>query len=166
MKKVAALLMLLMFVPDSMAQTAGWQQTWEETLAAAKKEGKVTVSGPPSQELRRALPAAFKERFGITLEYLGGRSSETATKLRVERQAGVHTVDVMIAGIQTMDDHSLPGKDARSGQTCPRPARSHRCVKMEKAEALVQRSRGPVCSKNIQHHNHGILYQHARSPNQ
>jgi iron(III) transport system substrate-binding protein len=110
MKKIAALLMLLMFVPDSVAQTAGWQPTWEETLAAAKKEGKVTVSGPPSQELRRALPAAFKERFGITLEYLGGRSSETAIKLRVERQAGVHTVDVMIAGIQTMATILYPEK--------------------------------------------------------
>jgi hypothetical protein len=110
MKKIAALLMLLMFVPDSMAQTAGWQPTWEETLAAAKKEGKVTVSGPASRELRRALPAAFKERFGITLEYLGGRSSETAIKLRVERQAGVHTVDVMIAGIQTMATILYPEK--------------------------------------------------------
>jgi iron(III) transport system substrate-binding protein len=110
MKKIAALLMLLMFVPDSMAQTAGRQQTWEETLAAAKKEGKVTVSGPPSQELRRALPAAFTERFGITLEYLGGRSSETAIKLRVERQAGVHTVDVMVAGIQTMATILYPEK--------------------------------------------------------
>jgi iron(III) transport system substrate-binding protein len=48
------------------------------------------------------MPAAFKQRFGITMEYLGGRSAETATRLRAERQAGVQTMDIMVAGIQTM----------------------------------------------------------------
>ncbi len=94
--------MLMMFAPGAMAQAPDWKKSWDETLAAAKKEGKVVVSGPPSQDLRQTLPTAFKQRFGITLEYLGGRSSETATKLRAERQAGVQTFDVMIAGIQTM----------------------------------------------------------------
>ena len=102
MKKLIALLMFTLFVPQAMAQTADWKKSWDETLAAARKEGKVVVSGPPSPGLRQALPPAFKERYGITLEYLGGRSSETATKLRAERQAGALTVDVMIAGIQTM----------------------------------------------------------------
>ncbi len=102
MKKLMALLTLVLFAPGAVAQTADWKKPWDETLAAARKEGKVVVSGPPSQELRQALPPAFKERYGITVEYLGGRSSETATKLRAERQAGVLTVDVMIAGVQTM----------------------------------------------------------------
>src|SRR5262249_51695477 len=74
----------------------------DELVAAAKKEGKVVVSGPPNAQLRRALPAAFKERFGVTLDYLGGRSGDTATKLRAERLAGINTVDLMIGGIQTM----------------------------------------------------------------
>jgi iron(III) transport system substrate-binding protein len=102
MRKIAGLLMLMMFAPGAMAQTSDWKKSWDDTLAAAKKEGKVVVSGPPSQELRQALPPAFKQRFGITLEYLGGRSAETATRLRAERQAGVQTMDVMLAGIQTM----------------------------------------------------------------
>src|SRR3989304_2759385 len=91
MKKLIALLTFVLFTPGALAQTTDWKKSWDETLAAAKKEGKVVVSGPPS-----------KERYGITVEYLGGRSSETATKLRAERQAGVLTVDVMIAGVQTM----------------------------------------------------------------
>lgn len=102
MRKISVLLFSLMFMSAAAAQPSDWKKTWDETLAAARKEGKVVVSGPPSQELRQALPPAFKQRYGITLEYLGGRSSETATKLRAERQAGVLTVDVMIAGIQTM----------------------------------------------------------------
>ncbi len=92
----------MMLAPDSMAQTADWKNSWDELLAAAKREGKVVVSGPPSQKLRQALPAAFKERFGVTLEYLGGRSGEIATRLRAERRAGIYTVDLMLAGIQTM----------------------------------------------------------------
>jgi iron(III) transport system substrate-binding protein len=101
-KTIALLLLSVMLAPAALAQSPDWKKSWDETLAAAKKEGKVVVSGPPSQELRQALPPAFKQRFGITLEYLGGRSAETATRLRAERQAGVQTIDVMIAGIQTM----------------------------------------------------------------
>lgn len=102
MKKILVLLMPMLFAPAAMAQNADWKKTWDPILAAAQKEGKVIVSGPPSAELRQDMPAAFKQRYGITLEYLGGRGSETATKLRAERQAGALTVDVVIAGIQTM----------------------------------------------------------------
>jgi iron(III) transport system substrate-binding protein len=102
MRKISVLLFSLMFASAAAAQPSDWKKTWDETLAAARKEGKVVVSGPPSQELRQAMPAAFKQRYGLTLEFLAGRGSETATKLRAERQAGVMTVDVVIAGIQTM----------------------------------------------------------------
>src|SRR5690348_7817742 len=44
--------------------------SWDDILAAAKKEGKVTVSGPPDPDARAKLPAAFKDKFGIELEYL------------------------------------------------------------------------------------------------
>ncbi len=102
MKKILALLMFIAFAPSSMAQSPDWQKTWDETLAAARKEGKVVVLSPPDTHVRQTLPAAFKARFGITLEYLSGRSSETAAKIRAERSAGIYSVDVVLAGIQTM----------------------------------------------------------------
>ncbi len=102
MKKILALLIFVMFAPGVMAQSADWQKAWDETLAAARKEGKVVLLAPPDTNVRQALPAAFKERYGITLEYLSGRSSETAAKLRAERSAGIYSVDVVLAGIQTM----------------------------------------------------------------
>lgn len=102
MKKLLALLVLVAMAPGAMAQTADWQKTWDETLAAARKEGKVVILAPPDAHVRQTLPAAFKERFGISLEYLSGRSSETAAKLRAERSAGIYSVDVVLAGIQTM----------------------------------------------------------------
>jgi hypothetical protein len=59
-------LFLVALAPDiGSAQPADWQKTWNETLAAAKKEGKVVVAGPPDAQVRQALPAAFEERYGF-----------------------------------------------------------------------------------------------------
>jgi iron(III) transport system substrate-binding protein len=103
MKRFFALTALIALIPVSaMAQNGAWKQTWEETLTAAKAEGKVVISGPPSQELRTVLPAAFKARYGINVEYLGGRSTETSARMRAERQAGIHSIDIVFAGIQSM----------------------------------------------------------------
>jgi iron(III) transport system substrate-binding protein len=103
MKRLSALLALIALLSTSAAaENAGWKQSWDETLAAARIEGKVVVSGPPSADLRKVLPAAFKARYGINLEYFGGRSTETATRMRAERQAGIYSTDAVLAGIQSM----------------------------------------------------------------
>jgi iron(III) transport system substrate-binding protein len=75
---------------------------WDELVAAAQREGKVVVAGPAHPEVRQALPAAFKARFGINLEYLGGPASAAIAKLNAERLAGIHSLDVTLAGIQTV----------------------------------------------------------------
>ncbi|HWP58115.1 MAG TPA: extracellular solute-binding protein [Candidatus Acidoferrales bacterium] len=81
------------------AQT--WEKEWKETLAKAKQEGKVVVATSPDP-IMREISARFKERFGIAVEHLAGRSSQLASRLRSERQAGVYTVDVFMGGIQTV----------------------------------------------------------------
>ena len=83
---------------------SAWAQAsaWDQLVAAAKKEGKVVVVAPPDPQLREALPAAFKAKYGITLEYLGGPSSDTAARLRTERKAGLYTVDAALSGQQTI----------------------------------------------------------------
>jgi iron(III) transport system substrate-binding protein len=102
MKQIFALLIAMVLAPAAWAQSQDWKNSWDELVAAAKKEGRVVVSGPPSQQLRQTMPAAFKERFGVTLEYLGGRGNDIATRLRTERRAGLNTVDAILAGSQTM----------------------------------------------------------------
>ena len=102
MRGIFALLLFLVFAPQAVAQEPDWNKSWDEMLAAARQEGKVVVSGPPTQELRQALPQAFKQRYGIAVDYVGSRGNETAAKLRAERRAGAVSIDVMIAGIQTM----------------------------------------------------------------
>lgn len=46
--------------------------------------------GPPDAWVRQELPAAFKARYGIALEYIAGRSTETSAKLRAERSAEIY----------------------------------------------------------------------------
>jgi iron(III) transport system substrate-binding protein len=97
-----ALLTLLAVAPAAaFAQSADWQKTWNETLAAARKEGKVVVAGPPDTQVRQTLPAAFEARYGIKMDYLSARGTDQGIKLRRERDAGIYAVDAVLAGIQT-----------------------------------------------------------------
>lgn len=83
------------------AQEKGWEGRWDEILAAAKREGKVVVHGPSDAASRRDIPARFQARIGIPVEYLSGRSSEFAIRLRTERRAGISTLDVYLSGFST-----------------------------------------------------------------
>jgi ABC-type Fe3+ transport system substrate-binding protein len=83
------------------AQQKDWEREWKEVLAAARKEGRVVVVGSPDPVMRSEVVPKFKERFGISIEFIGGRSSEIAARIRTERSAGVHTVDVFLSGPDT-----------------------------------------------------------------
>jgi iron(III) transport system substrate-binding protein len=85
----------------ALAVEEGWEAKWNGVVAAAKKEGRVVVSGPPNPAVRAELPARFKERFGISLEYVGGGSSQLAARLRLEQQAGASSIDVLLGGATT-----------------------------------------------------------------
>ncbi len=88
MKTLFVPLFLAMFASSVMAQPADWQKTWDQTLAAARKEGKVVVAAPPDAQVRQLLPAAFKARYGITMEYISARGTDTSpSKLRSMRFA-------------------------------------------------------------------------------
>ncbi len=70
-------------------------------MVAAKKEGKLVLASGPSPEARVRVPEAFKKRFGVDVEYLGGATSDLANRVRSEQAAGQYTVDVVIAGADT-----------------------------------------------------------------
>jgi hypothetical protein len=103
MKRAGLLLMaVLLSSHPALAQSGTAQKSWDDTLAAARKEGKVVVVAPPDAQVRQLLPAAFKARYGITMEYVTARSTDSATRLRAERSAGIYTADAVLAGVQTM----------------------------------------------------------------
>jgi iron(III) transport system substrate-binding protein len=80
---------------------AGSSAAWDQLVAAGQKEGKVVVSGPPTDEARQNVPEAFKTRYGIDVEYLGGNSSQLASRIQSERAAGQYTIDVSLGGADT-----------------------------------------------------------------
>jgi iron(III) transport system substrate-binding protein len=83
-------------------QCGGDESTWETLIAAAQKEGQVTVAGPPNPDVNSAVPAAFKKRFGIKVNYIAGSSGETAQKIQSEREANIYSLDIFLAGGNTM----------------------------------------------------------------
>lgn len=85
------------------SKSAGSQTSeWDALVAAAKAEGRLVISGSPNADTRKAIPEAFRDRFGIEVEYLGGASSDLAARLQSERAAGQYTIDACISGANTM----------------------------------------------------------------
>jgi ABC-type Fe3+ transport system substrate-binding protein len=84
------------------ASNSGWEQQWDDLVAAARQEGRVVVLGPPTPELRQRLPEAFQRRFGITMEYTGQASGDYAARLASERSANIYSSDVVISGSNSM----------------------------------------------------------------
>jgi ABC-type Fe3+ transport system substrate-binding protein len=75
---------------------AGAGEAWIRTLAAARKEGTVSVVGTPS--LAAAFAEAFKRDTGIELQYLGLNPAEAQVRLAREAKANNITVDVAVGG--------------------------------------------------------------------
>lgn len=83
---------------------------WNRLIAGARQEGKVVVTGSADPAVRVEIPAKFKARFGVTVEYIGGRSGEVMSRLRSERRSGLFTVDVIISGAETASTVLYPEK--------------------------------------------------------
>jgi len=90
---------------------ANWKQKWEKVLADAKKEGRVVVFGPPGDRIRNVITQGFKKDFpDIEIEYSGSSGGALATKIRAEREGGIYSVDVVIAGTTTANIQLKPLK--------------------------------------------------------
>ena len=80
------------------APREAWQLEWDQTLAAAKQEGKVVVSGPPGADQRQAIADGFQAAYpDIKIEYTASRGTEIISKVVQERQAGQYLWDAIIA---------------------------------------------------------------------
>lgn len=82
---------------------AAWEQKWATTLAAAKKEGTVNVYSSWAPAARVALTKAFKEKYGINVEFTPfGRGAEFIAKYQTEKNAGLVMADVFGIGASTL----------------------------------------------------------------
>lgn len=75
-----------------------WEGKWDETLTAAKKEGRITVTTSAGNEVRYALIEGFKKVYGIDLEVVVAPGSTWVPPIQAERRAGLYLRDVVIAG--------------------------------------------------------------------
>jgi ABC-type Fe3+ transport system substrate-binding protein len=89
---------------------AGWEQQWNDWIASARQGGQLVLAGPPNPDLRVALPAKFKERFGVEMEYvaLPANQGEFIERLIKERAAGLGTVNVLVGGAQSIYTVAYP----------------------------------------------------------
>lgn len=76
----------------------GWQAEWDNTLALAKKEGKLVIYGSPKPEAYAAISAGFKRNYGLSIETVVGRSAEIISKIKMENRSGLHLGDVVLVG--------------------------------------------------------------------
>lgn len=91
---------------------------WDKVLAAAKKEGKVTVAGPPGTPYRDVMTVFEKRYPDIKLEFQAFTPTTFGARFSKEREAGQYLWDVYITGPTSFD---ITGKKA--GEFVPlRPA--------------------------------------------
>ena len=84
------------------APKADWQAEWEKTIAAAEKDGQVTIYGPPGITYQNAI-TTFQDSFPkIKLVYVPGSGTNNAQRLVTERRAGKYLADLFVGGSGTL----------------------------------------------------------------
>ena len=85
----------LVSVDQTLPAQSDWKKDWEQIVAAAKKEGQVTVYIYRYESLLQD----FKREFpGINVVSVAGRGNELTTRVMSERRAGKFIADVYSSG--------------------------------------------------------------------
>lgn len=98
---LVALLTLFSASRVSLAAEAKRPPEWDRTLEAAKKEGKIVIAIPPSNELRKEMETVLKQRFAIEAELMAASGPKNAARISAEKKAGLSYFDAIICGTGT-----------------------------------------------------------------
>ncbi len=75
---------------------------WNKVVEAAKKEGRLVMSGDPSEEWRKSLVDMFVQEYPeIKVEYLGMNGRDFTPRIRRERELGQKLWDLLSGGTST-----------------------------------------------------------------
>jgi len=88
-------LLNLIFLPGVFAQP---QQDWDKLVAAAEKEGEVTIYGQARAGVAKSIHAFAEAYPKIKINFVGGQGSDLSKKVFAERRAGKNLVDVAVGG--------------------------------------------------------------------
>lgn len=98
-----------LFLAASSAEAQSWKLEWDKTVAAANKEGKLVLWGPPGTNVRAAYAEGFQKSYpGIQVDYMGASGSKQGARMLAERRAGIYSVDILTQGTTTMLQTLLP----------------------------------------------------------
>jgi len=81
---------------------------WDKIVEAAKKEGKVVASIPPTPELRKLMEIAFTRRYGIATEFVPARGGAIIQRMVSEAKANTQYFDLHIGGTESIVTGLLP----------------------------------------------------------
>jgi iron(III) transport system substrate-binding protein len=98
----------LPFCAFGQASKPAAQDEWNKIIEAAKQEGKVVASIPPSAALRKGIEETFTKRFGIRVELMPARGATLISRIVEESKAGVHYFDLHIGGTESIVKGLLP----------------------------------------------------------
>jgi ABC-type Fe3+ transport system substrate-binding protein len=98
---LAAVVLILPLPVFSQGARAPAGNDWQKLAEAAKTEGKLVVSIPPSAEFRKGVEETFGKRFGVSLELVPARGATLITRIVEEFKAGVAHFDVHIGGTES-----------------------------------------------------------------
>lgn len=112
-RAIAALTLTLacsVILPPLVSAQPGANKTadWDKIVEAARKEGKVVASIPPSPELRKGMEIAFTRRYGIGVEFVPARGGAIVQRMVSETKAGVQYFDLHIGGTESVVSAMLP----------------------------------------------------------
>ena len=89
---------LLILIGAAHGQCQEWKTKWDKVLADAKKEGKVSVAGPPGTAYRDVMRGFEKKYPEIALEFQSFTPSNFTARFSKERQAGQYLWDIYVTG--------------------------------------------------------------------
>jgi iron(III) transport system substrate-binding protein len=102
-----AVVSVLALASTAFCAQADWKKDWEQTLAAAKKEGQVTVYIYRYEGLLQD----FKREYpGINVVSVTGRGNDLTTRIMAERRAGKFIADVYSGGTNSLFNILYKGK--------------------------------------------------------
>jgi iron(III) transport system substrate-binding protein len=98
-RAVLAVVVAFAFWPASvLAQASNWKEVWDQTVAAANKEGQLVISGPSGTAWREQLLKFQEEYPGIKLSITAAASRDFWPRIIKEREAKLNLWDFRVGG--------------------------------------------------------------------
>jgi iron(III) transport system substrate-binding protein len=94
--------------PSAPATQASSPTSWDGVVAAAKREGKVSIIVPAGDTVNNVLVQPFQQQYGISVDYTALSGTQSTSKINLERSGGQYNTDVLISGSAGILDSLVP----------------------------------------------------------